>query len=121
MRLLFLRIKETINNFLMEDVGKRKLKSYWVEDGGDYVCNLGIMSQAVKVKIFSDNGERYYSIGHSSYFPFYKEQYNLRFDNYFDCCELAENHIMNWLRSIMTDAFPLDVLLVDGEAQKQIA
>lgn len=82
----------------------KKLKPFWVQDGTDFYANLGIMKKAIVVRKFTnDLSEKnaWYSIGQSSYFPFTHEQYTARFDDPYDACMLAENHIKDWFNSLM--------------------
>lgn len=93
----------------MKDVSNRKLKSFWTQDGTDFVANIGIMKKAIVVRKYRETFGCYYSISICSYFPFTDAQYKIKFDNYFDACELAENHLKHWIESIfMADFNKLD-------------
>jgi hypothetical protein len=91
----------------------RQLKSFWIQDGTDFICNLGLMDKAIVVKKFWANGmggDTFYAIAQASYFPFTDEQYRMRFDNHFDCCELAEKHILDWMESVFNHGLKVTAL-----------
>jgi len=83
---------------------KTKLKPFWRDDGLDFRADLGIMKNAIVIRLckvdFLDQNW-FYQISVSSYFAFPDSYYEMKFDNYLDCCELAEKYILQWINSIL--------------------
>lgn len=104
---------------LQANNNNRKLKPFWRQDGADFIADVGVMKKAIVIRRFTTDihlMNTYYAIAHASYFPFTDEQYEIRFHNYIDACELAERHILTWLNSIMADFSISDTNhLMDGQ------
>lgn len=86
---------------------KVKLKKFWRPDGLDFRADLGIIKDAIVVRLCKEllcSKDSFYSIGQSSYFPFPKDYYEKRFDSYIDACELAEAYILDWMRSVLVNS-----------------
>lgn len=82
----------------------KKLKPFWRQDGADIIADLGLMKKAIVVRKFASDlsgKNSYYAIGQASYFPFTHEQYTAKFNDPYDACMLAENHIKDWFNSLM--------------------
>ena len=82
----------------------KKLKPFWRQDGTDFYADLGLMKKAIVVRKFATDlsgKDTYYAIGQASYFPFTHEQYTTRFEDAYDACMLAENHIKDWFKSLL--------------------
>ncbi len=82
----------------------KKLKPFWRQDGWDFIADLGLMKKAIVIRKFASDmsgKNTYYAIGQASYFPFTHEQYTTRFEDAYDACMLAENHIRDWFNSLM--------------------
>lgn len=87
-------------------------KTYWEQDGNDFILHLGTMRKAIVVAAYSDakkdgligacltNKIRYYSISPRSYFPFDSKDYERKFDNSEDCKKHAITCVKNWLESV---------------------
>lgn len=82
----------------------KKLKPFWRQDGSDFIADLGIMKKAIVIrKCATDSSLKntFYVIGQASYFPFTHDQYTARFEDAYDACMLAENHIKDWFKSLL--------------------
>lgn len=82
----------------------KKLKPFWRQDGWDFIADLGLMKKAIVIRKFASDmsgKNAYYAIGQASYFPFTHEQYKAEFNDPYDACMLAENHIRDWFNSLM--------------------
>ncbi len=86
-----------------------KLKKVWRADGLDFKADLGLMKDAIVVRLVKEmfcSKEAHYQISNYSKFYFPDEYYHLKFDNYIAACELAENYILDWMRSILINSNP---------------
>ncbi len=97
----------------MHNPDRIKLKSFWKPDGLDFRADLGIMKNAIVVKLFKEtlcSKESFYSIAIASFFPFPDEYYKMKFDSYIECCEMAESYVLDWMRSLLVNSPVIDVL-----------
>lgn len=85
----------------------RTIKSFWRQDGHDYMATMGGFDRAIVVTYFTPNfpsfSGAYYGIGDRSYFPFKNEQHAKRFDNPFDCIEFAESIVLKFVQSLFVN------------------
>jgi hypothetical protein len=78
------------------------IKSFWKQDGRDYIADLGNMTKAIVVCYYTPIiGVPYYAISPRSYFPFTDEQNKRRFNNAHTCCLWAEDLVLDWMKSLI--------------------
>jgi len=89
---------------LLNQKRKGNIKSFWRQDGMDWMAHLGDFERAIVVTYFTpkfpstDGG--YYAIGKRSFFPFTNEQHDTKFNNHFDCIEYAESILLKFVQSL---------------------
>ena len=88
----------------MSDLHTRTLKSCWRQDDNDFIADLGTIPKSVIVACIISLKGHYYCISKRSYFPFTREQYDMRFNNHFDAIDVAEKHIVGFVQSLFPKA-----------------
>lgn len=96
----------------------RKIKSFWRQDGTDFIAKLGKLDRAIVIRLFTPKfpslKEGYYAIANASFLPFTDKEHRTKFKDAIDCIEFAESIVLDWVKSLFVNDEPIGKKSLEG-------